>query len=156
MFCAESNSKAVLSSCQNIQPWSLSPYCKADKIFSVSFSLSQLVARWRDGRGRPHVRASNEGLLRPRVPRAQRSPLRPARLTRLHLAATFQFLFLPHSQAGREEQPSTARVQRGSSETARCASKEGSPHCQPLTSYPFSIKQRTTASPYGGSGSSGL
>ena len=60
--------------------------------------------------------------------------------------SSFQFLPLLHSQAGREEKPSTARVQRGESATARCASKEGSPHCQPLTSYPFSLKHRTTAS----------
>lgn len=57
------------------------------------------------------MRASNEGLLRLRVPRAQRSPLRPARLTRLHQATMFQLLFLSHSQAGMEEQPSTARVE---------------------------------------------
>lgn len=42
---------------------------------------------------------------------------------------------------------STARVERGPSEAARSASKEGSPHCQPLTSYPLSNKHRTTASP---------
>jgi hypothetical protein len=57
---------------------------------------------------------------------------------------------------------STARLHRAPSERARWASKEMtrlpriSLHCQPLTSYPFSNKHRTTASPYGGSGSSGL
>ena len=51
-------------------------HCHPDKVFSVIFF--SLPNSWRDGRGRPQVRASNEGLLRTRVPRAQRSPLRPA------------------------------------------------------------------------------
>jgi hypothetical protein len=44
-----------------------------------SFQSSSFTSptSWRNGRGRPHVRASDEHLLSVRVPRAQRSPLRP-------------------------------------------------------------------------------
>ena len=85
-----------------------SPLLQHQQLFELPSSLPSPNS-WRDGRGRPHVRTSNEHLLSVRVPGAQRS-LSPS---------------LPS-------------------------------YCHPDTSYPFSIKHRTTASAYGGSGSSGL
>ena len=49
----------------------------ATPIKSFQSSSSPSPNSWRDGRGRPHVRASDEHLPSVRVPRAQRSPLRP-------------------------------------------------------------------------------
>ena len=47
---------------------------------------------------------------------------------------SFQLCFFHAPKAGGEEKPSTARVERAHSYRARSASKEGTPHCQPLTS----------------------
>ena len=102
------------------------------------FSLSQISQP-----GQSQLRPSNEHLLSVRGLRAKKLA---ARLTPLHHTTFLSAFPLSPFQADNEEQPSTARVERGPSEAARSASKEGSPHCQPLTSYPFSIKHRTTAS----------
>ena len=80
--------------------------------FSVSFSLSQLVARWRDGR--------------------------------------ISFYCAPLLTRPPERAKTRSSPKRAHSDRARSSSKEaGRPshlHCHPLTSYPFSIKHRTTAS----------
>ena len=74
--------------------------------------------------------------------RARKLAARPAHLHRTEII--FSILTSFTFQAGSEERPSTARVERGPSEAARSASKEGPPHCQPVTSYPFSCRHRLT------------
>ena len=98
--------------------------------FSVSFS--QLVAGWRE---RPLLRASNEHF----------------------------YLFTPHSPSQRGGLVNLYCAPASSTFLACAMGEQGDdqatshlPYCHPLTSYPFSIKHRTTASAYGGSGSSGL
>ncbi|CAE6699086.1 hypothetical protein NSPZN2_10628 [Nitrospira defluvii] len=85
------------------------------------------------------MRASNEGLLRPRVVRAKEAPAPvlsllplPERLhlrvviEAVHLRAWAEHTSLSAIKAGRGAFP-RARVQRGPSETARCASKGDGP-----------------------------
>jgi len=74
--------------------------------------------------------------------RARKLAARLAHLRRTDII--FSILTSFTSQAGSEKRPSTARVERGPSEAARSASKEGPPHCQPVTSYPFSCRHRLT------------
>lgn len=81
----------------------------SDKIFSVIFfSFPQLVAGWKRETSSARVERGPSQAARSA---STEVPLRPARLTRLHQATMFQLLFLSHSQAGMEEQPSTARVE---------------------------------------------
>ena len=113
---------------------------RASNCHTCFSSSLQFTVGWAD---QLLVRALTEHIL---IVRGLRARKLAARLTSLHRTTIFQLLPLSHSQAGSEEKPSTARVERGPSEAARSASKEGSPHCQPLTSYPFSNKHRSTAS----------